>query len=607
MRRRTLVVLLLLVGGLLVLSRENARQELEERAPQKIALIPDYKPQRVLRLSIDRLASGEQIVLERDQAGSWYVVEPVAYPAFPELLATLLSNLGESAGLAVVAPDLQALTLDPPETVLEIGLVPLVPSADAELESVRVEIGGVDLDGRSVYVRVPGHPAANGHPAAVGGALVLAVSQALVNPLNRPLDLFRDTRLTGLRGRDVTRIVRSGSVNLSPGEGARELGLQADLEPDGWRRTDGLSVLLDPSSIGSLARGSAELRASSFVDDSPASLVPYGLDPPELRFSLLDQDGRPTVLRIGRRPDERDQSLEDARWYAVREGSPNVVSIAWRDMHVLIQPSDFYYDYVVVRALRESIDSVELVNGARTLVLTRGKGGWTVAESVPQGSEYPASREAVDDLLARLEKATIGAFLPATDFVEAEPAQAIRIQSGGAVLGGTFGPSARDPETGVEGRSFLRAGDTITALVEESFAGLLELELEDLRSKHIYQLKEAAVRSLVLKHGESEREYLRQNDTEWLPRGGRMALPPGSPFFGVLEPLLSLRVEEWLPEVTEAELADEVAVSVVTAAAGQGKNFKIGRLSGRAVCRFEDGQTAKIAESVHEGLLALFR
>ena len=99
MRRRTLVALALFV---LVLGYLQLRRQEEHASgavdPLQHPLLVGLAPERVRSVRVDHLTRAVQVKLERDAAGSWFLTDPIAYPAVDSLVRTLLATLMRSTG-----------------------------------------------------------------------------------------------------------------------------------------------------------------------------------------------------------------------------------------------------------------------------------------------------------------------------------------------------------------------------------------------------------------------------------------------------------------------------------------------------------------------------
>lgn len=594
MRRATLIVLVVLVGGLALLLRQRARDLADpERQGFDHALLAGLAADDVMALRIDHLERASQVKLERDAQGTWYMTEPVAYPAEPSVLRQILTELERARGPLEPAPALAELGLAPPKIVLEA----FVPEGGA-LRARRVELGANDVDPRLVLARVPGHAASA--PGADGA--VLRVSRALFSAVDHPADGFRLTRITPVRGDRVISLRRRGATAVEE-HGVVDLDLDAVLESGGWRRVDPPRAALHPVAMGLLARAAAELRADRFVDDSPDDLAPYGLDPPAMHVEIEDDFGQRAVLHFGFAPEEADVPFVDRRWFAKRAEAPYVFGVSWQNARTLAQPANLLYDDQILRAFRTDVVRVELEAEGRRVVVERAEERWSVAEGE---TRFPADPGRVEDLLAALEQTRIGDAPPDVAFAPEDPPRRITVTTTGDVRwGGDFGGPARNPADGAAGVAFRRFGDDLVGLVADDVARLTSLRPEDLRTWDLHKLVERDVARIAVSRGEQSLSYAHRED-DWFAEDDSAAVAPlvGALFDHLLHPV----AVEWLAPEGAEMLADACEIRLTTTA-GADVELTIGRAADGAVeARTPDGRRALLREgdAILADLLRLF-
>lgn len=599
MKTRTLVLLALVVGvlGFLYVKRSD-EERTDALDPTRHPLFAGFAPQRVASVRIDNLERAVQVKLERDRSGSWFLTDPIAYPAVDELVRALLNTLANALGELDTRVELDEVRLDPPLLVIELQQ----QEEEGATRAYRLEVGAIDLDPSFVYVRVPGHGVEPG---------VFRAPRTIYNTLDRNSDDFRSPRVTHLRGNEVTSIRRRGRAFLEDLGVEIDLELDALLEPDGWKKVNPPVVTLDPRALQLICRGAAELRVLDFTDDRPVSMADYGLDPARFTLELLDERGDPTVLHFGFPEVPGPGIMGTDGWYCRREGFPHVWEVDARDVALLIRPAADLYDYGLVRALREDIARVDLEGDGRQLVLELEDGAWKVGDTAAD-VRYPADPGAVEDILAALESTQLGDYPDGVPFDDEEPPMSLAILTrAGVRWGGRVGKPWRDAGSGSPGRLFLRYGDDLPGFVEQSIAELCLLTPAALRSKDIHRIDEFKdqVRWVKVRRGERELAYLRMNDTDWVAGDNQVAAPKD--FVQCLDSLLNLAAEEWL-EAPPGELSDKLVVEV-SCATRPGATFTLGRdAAGRGIC-LEDGLAAVIDTRVEafdrdliDSLLGLF-
>ncbi|MCZ6597085.1 MAG: DUF4340 domain-containing protein, partial [Planctomycetota bacterium] len=258
MHKRTLAVLLVVVGALFALRMAQERGEKEVLEGYQVWVFDGVRAPRVIAFEIDHLELKEHVKLERDPGDAWFVTDPVPYPADIAVVNELLSIAVTARGIRADV-DPADVELDPPRVVFE-----LVEAVDGETRTFRVEIGSVDFDGVTTFARV----------RRADEDLLLRIPGNLDSTLERFADDYRDRRATPIRARDVIAFRRTGALATQMGGLAVDLTLDAHLDAKaGWISVNPRRAALDPAAIGLLVLGSAELRIDGFHADAPEALA----------------------------------------------------------------------------------------------------------------------------------------------------------------------------------------------------------------------------------------------------------------------------------------------------------------------------------------------
>jgi hypothetical protein len=600
MRARTLVFLALLVATFLAL-RFARKRETGVRVVSSVQerLCPGLEKERVSRVRIDHLERGFQLRLERDARGTWFLTDPIAYPALDDLMRTQVEIFERALGERISEPDLAEVGLDPPLVVVELDQV-----GDGGTRTFRLEVGKVDLDPDFVYVLVP---AADAAPDATAGApqerRVFRTLRTLYTTLDRNPDDYRTRRVTSLDARDVVRFVRRGSGFDAERGGEIDLAFEGVLEPEGWICKNPPIVRLDRIGMELLARGSAELEVDRFADDAPRSYAPYGLDPPRFTVEIYDAAGAKTVLDFGTPEVVGPALAESDEWYARRGGFPHVFEIETRAAKLLSVPADLLYDTLFLRAKADDVAEVECIADGRSLFLRRVEDGWTVSESAagepPPESAFRADPARVQDVLSILEHLQV-TYPPDFVFVPEDPPLAISVTTrDGLVFGGRIGKPFRDTALGSTGHGYQRYGDERAGWIGEQAVDVARSTLQSFRSSTIHSVRETDVNALRIRRGDTEHGYVQASPLEWYVEGTSLAAPRS--LTNALEVLLALEAERWLDDVPPEALVDPLAFRVKLPESELA--FRIARGEGDALLCEEDGHVAEVSRQA----LANFR
>ncbi len=588
MRARTLLVLLAVVGVFAWLQWRRGREETERLlVPVQVPLLPGLARDRVAAVRIDNLERSIQVKLERDAAGSWFLTDPVAYPAVDALVNTLLDTLERAMGDPAQNVELEEVGLDPPLVVVE------VEQREGERKrAFRIEVGKVDLDPDKIYVLVPELSGSERGPR------VFRALRTIYSTLDRNPDDYRDRRATHLEGRDVIAFTRAGRAFVAERGEEVDLAFSAVRGPEGWMRTDSSVVRLEPNAMGVLARAVAELKVEAFAEDAASSYERWGLDLPRFSIELGDVRGDKTVLHFG-----HPGPAPSEHWFARREGFPHVWEVSTRDVELFSLSADDLIDTLFLRARREDLERVECEGLGRRLVFERDSAGrdepgWRVWEESAGASAAPepfsADPGAVQDLLAALEHTELE-YPPAVVFVPEEPPLSIVVTtSDGVSFGGQIGKPWRDRSSGAAGRAFQRLGDERAGLIEESVTALAQRTLDEVRSREIHRIRESEVRWMKIARGEQEFSFIQASPLEWVVE--KSSFPAPREFTVSLELLFALDAERWLEGVDSQTVPGslEGALDFSVRLTDREVRFRLGRtLEGVVVC-VEDGHAAEV-------------
>lgn len=471
MNAKTTLVLLLvlgLLGGAIFWQqdREEGTLDLTRRLFEGVAT------ERVVALRVDNIERAYNLRLERDASGNWFMTDPIAYPAAPEIVKLLLEDVAGAQAVRTPEAEWGATNLgfDPPRVVFSVE----ERLDDGTSRTSVVELGAPDPDRMRVNVRQDGE--------------YYRALARLYSTLNQELEGFRARRVLTIDPRSVVEITRSGKLLLELGEETVDTEFVAYLDGFRWFGVQPKRALLSPLDVGIVVVGAARLRVASFTEDEPRDLVRYHLDPPDMRLDFKTVDGTTETLLIGRLGNKPP-------WYMTRVGAPHVWAVDDADMERLMYPVTEMYDRRFMRVLREDVDGLLLAAGGKELALRRSTTGWTVAAG--SGAALIADVRVIDDALARLEDLEFG-LLPEDAAPPFVPVATLAVEIAGERLGG----AVTEPLEleGVEGEVvlFRRDGDELLFAADPWMLELARRPFTEFRSKELLQLTENELSGLHL-------------------------------------------------------------------------------------------------------------
>ena len=259
---------------------------------------------------------------------------------------------------------------------------------------------------------------------------------------------------------------------------------------DAWQIVAPAALEADTSAVGSLVSSLESLESDRTVDENPASVAPYGLEPPRLSVTFkVAGETAPRQLLIG----ERTPTGSDL--YARVEGSPKLILIASYIEDSLNKSLFDLRDKSVLKFARDSVDAIAITpSGAPPVTLARSGDDWRLSAPVGASADYST----VDGLVGRLFQARMQAIVSPKDPVAAteptaadlrgygldRPAVVVELGSGSTRASLAIG-SAAEAST----RYARDLSRPLVFTVESSLFDDLTKKPDDLRSKDIFAFR----------------------------------------------------------------------------------------------------------------------
>ena len=590
MSRLTTLGLLALVCVLAFVIWRQTETEDPELGVVEIPLLEDFQPRQVTAIRIDSIERVVQLGMERDPRGRWVIVDPIAYPARTSMVSQLLQALSGSAyRIPEGEEELARARLEKPRAFLEVTET----LEDGDRRVRRIELGGIDVDGLLVHVRVDDQP--------------LRAWRSLEGVLQISLNDWRSRAVFDLEPKGIVEVRRTG---IDPQQStARVLDFQARREGTGWWIERPVRLMGEPALLGIWSEVMAVAQVDRFVSDIPeADMARFGLDQPAFTMTLTDRHGREQTLEAG--------VPTIGSYFFRRSGSHHVWTLEERDFSELfVEPRDFH-DPVLARVLRSEVEQVSLSGPQGEVRVRRELGGeaWRVSWRRPGEEawtpELPAEGSTVERVLGTLEQREmiVDYFWedPVSEhFPEGSAHHGVWLEAGGRRYGGRRGPVATTSE-GTEIRPFWRERENRVAQVPLAVGELLEIPLEDFVSLLIQQHEESTLRTLEIGlAGGPMRSFERTVQTTWTYADVEMEAT--AEIFSVLDHLFHLVAESHVPEGEEAELLDVVSVGI-EARDRTWHRFDVGRTAeGEVRARVGERQSILAHAPLHEDLLVIAR
>ena len=326
--------------------------------PEKV--LPQFKSTGVTSLQLRR---GKQFVLHLERAGeSWNFSSPLAYPAAPVAVESLLKFLEQLVPQTRISPEEMSsrkhgadeFGFDAPQAVL------ILQAGESRHE---LQIGARTAAGDQVYLQVVGRPG------------IYVVEAALIDRLPRTVNDWRETALLNLAGWNFDRV-----ETIKNGGG---LALQRDPATKLWQLSRP-QQRADQAKVEALFDKIRQARALDFVTDDPkADLEAFGLQPPVLELWFGQGTNHTQRVQFGRSPTNDPASI-----YARRLSQTNIVLVPKTLLETLHTPFTELRDRRLVAFNPAAVDLIE-VRGAEPFTLRRQTNHtWTTGDNLTADIPY---------------------------------------------------------------------------------------------------------------------------------------------------------------------------------------------------------------------------
>jgi hypothetical protein len=362
MKRSTLILLLVAIGAAVaVYYLEFKPGKPRDEAKDESRPAFNFKAEDLIALAINR--AGQKIRLER-RDGRWRLTEPVDAPADASVLEALASDLA--------AARVERQIVSAPEELDKYGLVN--PGLDLEIrlksgQTHRLQFGGKDFSGGSVYARVD------------GSKEVALLPSALLASADKPLNDLRDrSLLTGLTPAEIA------SLDLNNSHGSLKLAR----EKASWELRSPVTAPADEAGVSDLLETLASAKGAEVVSEKGEDPSKYGLDRPQISVTARATGGPERSLAIGARTEGKETS-----YFARSSDHPQILKVEASLIEKLnIKPIDLRSKQIA-GLNRDELTEVHLQNPNLTLIAERKTDGkWLVRE--------PADRKEKEVLSGKL-------------------------------------------------------------------------------------------------------------------------------------------------------------------------------------------------------------
>ena len=333
----------------------------------------------------------------------------------------------------------------------------------------------------------------------------------------------------------------------------------------GWQLVEPNTADADASELSSLTSSLTGLEVQRVVDENPADLKQYGLNPPrvEVGFRLKgDKDFR--RLQIG------EKTPTGGDLYARKPDDKKVFLISsFLDNAFNRTPFDLR-DKGILKFDREKVDAIDIVNGPTTLQFARKDVDWRIVKPITAR----ADQGAVENLVTRLSSGQMKKLVAAeaADLKEYgldKPAVTATVSTGSARASLAIGKTEKDAAYAKD------LSRPIVFTVEPALATDLQKAIGDYRRKDVFDFRSFNANRVEIRRGADTVSFEKTKDKDgkeiWRTAAGQNADTTKVEDF--LTKLSSLRAKSFeqtqpaamkSPEITATVRFDENKTETVT-------------------------------------------
>ena len=163
-----------------------------------------------------------------------------------------------------------------------------------------------------------------------------------------------------------------------------------------WSIVAPVPMEADATEVAGVISQLESLERTKIIEENPASVAPFGLDPPRIRLTVKNAgDATRRVLLIG------NKTPTGGDLYAKLEGAPAVFLIGGFLQDTFNRNTFGLREKTVLKFTREDVTGVTLVQGSQRLALEKTGTDWKL--TAPSGSRADAG--AVDSLIGQIAQA----------------------------------------------------------------------------------------------------------------------------------------------------------------------------------------------------------
>ena len=250
---------------------------------------------------------------------------------------------------------------------------------------------------------------------------------------------------------------------------------------DKWQIVKPIETAAAESDVAVVTSGLGQMEINRVVDEKPADLKAYGLEPPRLSVEFKASGGKTGTVFIG------DKTQTAGNLYAKKSDEPRVFLVSDYLEGSLNKTTFELRDKALVKLERDKVDSLELNDGGKVMQFTKSGSDWSIAKPIAARADFSA----VDGLVGRVETAQMKSIVTENPKPEDlkkygldKPSVAVTIGQGSArAVVAVGGPSGTDA---VYARDMSKP---VVVTIDKALAEDLKKGLDDFRRKDAFEFR----------------------------------------------------------------------------------------------------------------------
>jgi hypothetical protein len=275
-----------------------------------------------------------------------------------------------------------------------------------------------------------------------------------------------------------------------------ETGDQTTLkkEDDAWKLTAPIATPAAETSATGIVNALADMTVVRVVDDNPANLKEYGLDPPRATIDFKTADGKTSGrLLVG------DKTATGGNIYVQRGDEKRVVLVGQYYETTLNQSTFELRDKAIVKIDQTKIDGLEITVDNKSGELTKTEGDWKLVKPYTARADNSAA-EGIITRVSGAQMKSVAAAAPSPDDLKKygldKPEAVIVIHAGSERAGLAIGAKAEDGSVYVRETT---KPDVFT--MDATSADELKKPIDDYRRKEMFDMRAFSATRIEVTHG----------------------------------------------------------------------------------------------------------